>query len=140
MVAFSAIDPVSMDVKASTTVSGVGFLLTNDSTNNTVDLTADGEVCIGVSAGESSRDADGTLETTGATVSMFPLGGVMMVASKASQTYTTGLLVYVGASGLAIDSNDASSKVLGVYVGSGETTSSSDGDLIRVNTASHANA
>ena len=88
MVAFSAIDPVSMDVLASTTVSGVGYLLTNNGTNNNVDLTADGEVCIGVSAGESSRDADGVLETSGATVSMFPLGGVMMVASKASQTYT----------------------------------------------------
>lgn len=140
MVAFSAIDPVSMNVKSSTTVSGIGLLLANDSTNNTVDLTAAGEVCIGVSGGESSRDADGTLETSGATVSMFPLGGVMMVASKVAQTYTTGLLVYVGASGLAIDSDDASSKVLGVYVGTGELTGSADGELIRVNTASHANA
>lgn len=140
MTAFSGIDPVSMTVKDSTTVPKIGYLLTNNGTNNNVDLTADGEVCIGIAAGESSRDADGTLETSGATVSMFPLGAVMMVASKASQTYTTGLLVYVGAGGLAIDSDDASSKVLGVYVGSGETTSSSDGDLIRVNTASHANA
>ena len=61
----------------------------------------------------------------------------MMAASKASQTYTT-VFSFMSAGGLAIDSDDACPRCL--YVGSGETTSSSNGDSIRVNTASHANA
>jgi hypothetical protein len=62
-----------------------------------------------------------------------------MVQSEASQTYTTGLLVYVGAAGQAIDSNDHSSKVLGLYVGEG-AASVSAGDLIPVMTAGAATA
>ena len=77
-------DPRNATLKASTTVSGKGLLLVNDSTNNTVDLCADGEIAIGVSAGESSRGADGELETSGATVAYYPLGGVLMVQSEAS--------------------------------------------------------
>ena len=139
MTAFSGTDPVSMTVKDSTTVDGYGYLLTNDSTNNKVDLTANNEICIGVSAGESSRDADGTQETSGATVSMFPLGGVLQVRSQASKTYTTGLLVYAQADGLA-GTTSSSRKLLGVYVGDGETTSSSAGDLVLVNTSGAATA
>tara|TARA_R100001198_G_scaffold90453_1_gene67727 strand:+ start:249 stop:668 length:420 start_codon:yes stop_codon:yes gene_type:complete len=132
MVAFSANDPRTATLIDSTTVSGVGYLLTNDSTNNKVDLTANNEIAIGVSMGESSRDADGTLETTGATVSFIPLNGTMMIASAASQTYTTGLLVYVQAAGV-VGTTSSSRKLLGVYVGTGETTSSSAGDLVPIN-------
>lgn len=132
MVAFSANDPRTATLIDSTTVSGIGFLLTNDSTNNKVDLTANNEIAIGVSAGESSRDADLALETTGATISFFPLNGVMMIASQASQTYTTGQLVYVQAAGL-VGTTSSSRKLLGVYVGTGETTSSSAGDLVPIN-------
>ena len=95
---------------------------------------------IGVSAGDSTRDVDGTLSTAaGATVSFYPLGGVLMVQSEARQTYTTGLLVYVGASGQVIDGDDHSSKVLGIYVGDG-ASSTSAGDLIPVMTAGAATA
>ena len=132
-------DPRNATLKSSTTVSGSGLLLTNDSTNNTLDLCADGEVAIGVSAADSSRAADGTLETSGATISYYPLGSVLMVQSEASQTYTTGLLVYAGADGQVIDSNDHTSKVVGVYVGEG-AASTTAGDLIPVNTAGHATA
>ena len=132
MVAFSANDPRTATLIDSTTVSGVGYLLTNDSTNNKLDLTANNEIAIGVSMGESSRDADGTLETTGATVSFIPLNGTMMIASAASQTYTTGLLVYVQAAGV-VGTTSSSRKLLGVYVGTGETTSSSAGDLVPIN-------
>jgi hypothetical protein len=132
-------DPRNATLKASTTVAGAGMCLVNDSTNNTLDLCADGEICIGISAAESSRDADGTLETTGATVAYYPLGGVLMVQAEASQTFTTGLLVYVGASGQVIDSNDHTSKVLGVYVGEG-AASTTAGDLIPVMTAGAATA
>tara|TARA_R100001509_G_scaffold17983_1_gene9029 strand:- start:1720 stop:2136 length:417 start_codon:yes stop_codon:yes gene_type:complete len=127
-------DPRNATLKASTTVSGKGLLLVNDSTNNTVDLCADGEIAIGVSAGESSRGADGALETSGATVAYYPLGGVLMVQSEASQTYTTGLTVFVGASGQCIDSNDHSSKKLGLYVGEGDASVAA-GTLIPVMTA-----
>lgn len=127
-------DPRNATLKASTTVSGKGLLVVNDSTNNTVDLCADGEIAIGVSAGESSRGADGALETSGATVAYYPLGGVLMVQSEASQTYTTGLTVFVGASGQCIDSNDHSSKKLGLYVGEG-AASVAAGTLIPVMTA-----
>ena len=150
MVAFSANDPRTATLIDSTTVSGVGYLLTNDSTNNKVDLTANNEIAIGVSMGESSRDADHDFETTGATVSYFPLGGVLMVQSAASATYTTGCLVYVGASGLAT-ATAGSNKVLGIYVGEGQTTSgtlltpangssASEGELIPVMTAGAATA
>ena len=127
-------DPRNATLKASTTVSGKGLLLVNDSTNNTVDLCADGEIAIGVSAGESSRGADGALETSGATVAYYPLGGVLMVQSEAGETYTTGLTVFVGASGQCIDSNDHSSKKLGLYVGEG-AASVAAGTLIPVMTA-----
>jgi hypothetical protein len=130
-------DPRNATLKASTTVSGKGLLLVNDSTNNTLDLCADGEIAIGVSAGESSRGEDLELETSGATVAYYPLGGVLMVQSEASQTYTTGLTVYVGAAGQCIDSNDHSSKALGLYVGEG-AASVAAGTLIPVMTAGAA--
>ena len=126
-------DPRNFDVKASVTFSGAGLCVNQDSTNNTVDIAGDGELCIGVTADESSRGSDNVLETTGATVSVYPLGGVLMVQTEASQTYTTGLIVYVGAAGQVIDSNDHSSKILGVYVGEGDVTPAA-GTLIPVAT------
>ena len=133
-------DPRNATLKASTTGSGPGLCLVNDSTNNTLDLCADGEICIGVSAGDSTREVDGDLQTAaGAVVAYYPLGGVLMVQAEASQTFTTGLLVYVGAYGQVIDSNDHTSKVLGIYVGEG-AASTSAGDLIPVMTAGAATA
>lgn len=140
MVYAEGADPISAVLKTGTTVSGPGLCLVNDGTSNTLDLSADGEIAIGISAGDSTRDVDGTLSTAaGATVSFYPLGGVLMVQSEASQTYTTGLLVYVGASGQVIDGDDHSSKVLGIYVGDG-ASSTSAGDLIPVMTAGAATA
>jgi hypothetical protein len=131
-------DPRNATLKTGTTVSGPGLLLVNDSTNNTLDLCADGEIAIGVSAGDSTRDVDGTLQTAaGALVSYYPLGGVLMVQSEASQTYTTGLTVYVGAAGQCIDSNDHTSKALGLYVGEG-VASVAAGTMIPVMTAGAA--
>ena len=133
-------DPRTGTLRTGTTVSGPGLLITNDSTNNTLDLTAANEIAIGVTAGDSTRDVDGTLQTAaGATVSFYPLGGVLMVQSEASQTYTTGLLVYAQASGL-VGTTSSSRKLLGVYVGTGEVTSGSAGDMIPVMTAGAATA
>ena len=140
MVYAEGADPISAVLKTGTTVSGPGLCLVNDGTSNTLDLSADGEIAIGISAGDSTRDVDGTLSTAaGATVSFYPLGGVLMVQSEASQTYTTGLLVYVGASGQVIDGDEHSSKVLGIYVRDG-ASSTSAGDLIPVMTAGAATA
>ena len=136
----SGTEAVNMTMKTGVTVAGAGYILTNDSTNNTVDLTAVSEVGLFISADESSRDAAGDLITAaGATVSAYPMGGVMLVAATASQTWTTGLPVYAASSGLATTSSGSSAKKIGLYVGEGEATSSSAGEtLIRVATSGAA--
>ena len=133
-------DPRNATLKTGTTVSGPGLLLTMDGTSNTLDVCADGEVALGVSAGESERAAGGALKTAaGATVSYYPMGGVLMIATEGSQTYTTGLVVYAGASGQCIDSKDHTSKAIGVYVGEGDIEPAA-GTLIPINTSSAVNA
>tara|TARA_R110000822_G_scaffold78315_2_gene187600 strand:- start:513 stop:938 length:426 start_codon:yes stop_codon:yes gene_type:complete len=124
-------------LKTGTTVVGAGYLLTNDSTNNTLDLVTWGELVMGVSAGESERDSTGLVTAAGATVGFRPLGGVMMVASKASQTWTTGLPVYADDGGLVADGDDSggstAGKIIGYYIGEGATGGAA-GDLIPVMT------
>lgn len=133
----SGTEAVSMTLKTGTTVAGAGYILTNDSTNNTVDLTAVSEVGLFISADESSRDAAGDLITAaGATVSAYPMGGALLVAATGSQTWTTGATVYAANNGLATTSSGSSAKKIGLYVGGGETTSSTNGEtLILVATA-----
>jgi len=144
--------PRTATLKDTAYVYGPGKLLTMDSTNNTLDLTANNEIAIGVSAAEGSRDSALAYEAASATVAYYPLGGVLMIQSAASQTYTTGLLVYAQADGLA-GTTSSSRKLIGVYVGNGETTgalgangagdsaaASSEGDLIPVMTAGAATA
>ena len=63
MVAFTGNDPRTATLKNSNTVSGVGIILSKDGTNNKVQLGAATDVPLGVSVGESSRDADQVLET-----------------------------------------------------------------------------
>ena len=119
-----------------------------------VRLTANGanEIAIGITAGDSSRAAGGALETAaGATVAVYPLGGVLMVQSKAGVTYNVGDLVYAEADGLA-SKVSSSNKVLGIYVGEDGITSAalavngagdsgaSEGTMILVNTAGAATA
>lgn len=133
MVAFNSVDPRSITLKDAETFSGIGLILTNDGTTNNAKIHPGGAVVpIGITVGESSRDADQAFETTGATVSFMPLVGVQMVQSKASQTYTFGLPVYAGASGLLLDSQDSSDKKIGIYVGEGVVTSSANGDMVPV--------
>jgi hypothetical protein len=113
-------------------VTGAGYILTNDSTNNRVQLHQGGDVVpIGISAGDSERDADGTLLITAdASVSFYPVHGMQMVRAKADQTWTTGLGVYCGDGGLALDGADASGQQLGIYVGTGVTSSTVDGETL----------
>ena len=123
--------PRNATLKSGTTVTGPGYILTNDSTNNTLDLTAAGEVALGISADESERDSSGLV--SGGLVSFYPLGGVLMVAAAASQTLTTGLTVYAGAGGL-LTTTAGSNKKLGLYIGEGVVTGSAAGDLVPVMT------
>jgi len=125
--------PRNGTLKAGSTVSGIGYLLAQDGTN-TLDLSAATEVCIGVSADESERDASGLV--SGGKVAFYPLGGVLMVASKTGLTWALGDTVYVDAGGLA-SKTVGSNKKLGLYVGEG-TTTTADGDLIPVMTAGAA--
>ena len=137
MAAFTGNDPRTATVKDANTIVSVGVLVAKDGTANAVQLGAATDVPLGVSAGESSRDADGTLETTGATVSYFPMGGVHMVAALA-ETYTTGELVYLKGAG-RVGGTARSDKLVRVYVGTGENVATA-GDLIPVNTSQCATA
>tara|TARA_R110002126_G_scaffold88378_2_gene211852 strand:- start:385 stop:813 length:429 start_codon:yes stop_codon:yes gene_type:complete len=133
-------EAVNMTLKTGVTVAQAGLILTNDSTNNTVDLTAVSEVGLFISADESNRDAAGDLQTAaGATVSAYPMGGVMLVVATASQTWTTGLPVYATNAGLATTASGSSAKKIGLYVGEGQVVSAVAGaTLIRVATAGAA--
>ena len=122
MAQYGGTDPRNSTLKTGAIVKGPGKLLTMDSTNNTLDLVATTEVPIGVSIGDSSRNAEGTLDpAAGATVGWIPLAGVLMVQSIAGQTYTTGCLVYGAALGLCT-ATAGSEKCIGVYVGEGEVS------------------
>lgn len=111
-------------------VVGAGYIMGHDGTTNNVRLHAGGDVLpVGISAGESERDAEGVqLLTVGASVSYYPCAGLLYVRSKANQTFTTGLPVYCGAGGLALDSADNSGQQLGIYIGSGAEISATDAD------------
>jgi len=147
----SGVKPINMVLKTGTTIKGPGKIIGVYDTSG-VDLAINNEIAIGVSAGDSSRDADGALETAaGATVAVYPLGGVLMVQSKAGDSYNPGTLVYVDASGLATTTS-TSRKLLGVYVGPAGVTGAalvangvgdsgaSEGTMIAVMTAGAATA
>ena len=139
MVAFTGNDPRTATLKDSSgTVSGVGIVLAKSDQANQLQVGAATDVPLGISAGESSRDADGTLETTSHTVSFFPMGGVHMFASQTGITYESGDLVYLKGSGL-INKTAGSDKLVGVYVGTGVTTASA-GELVPINTTQCATA
>ena len=137
MVYGQGMDPVHGDLYAGELVKGPGKILYADQSDNALYLGADAKFAIGISAGDSSRGADGALETTGATVAYYPLGGVLMVQAAATQTFKPGMIVYAGANGLALDSQDSSEKKLGIYVG--RVMSSATGALV-VNGAGESGA
>ena len=151
MTAFSGTDPVNMVLKTGTTIKGAGKCIGVYDTTG-VDLAINNEIAIGISAGDSTRDADLALQTTvGATVAVFPLGGVLYVQSKAGDAWNPGTLAYVDAGGLATVTS-SSRKLLGVYVGEAGVTGATlvvngagdsgatEGTLIPIMTAGAATA
>jgi hypothetical protein len=139
--------PRNIELEDSTVVYGTGKILKVGSTANHADLSTTTSVAIGITTASSSRSgANHTLTTAGATVSYYPLGGVLMVQTDAASTFDFGDTVYVGGDGLAT-STAGSNKKLGLYVGdsahaatalsaplSGDTSSSTEGALIPVDT------
>ena len=143
--------PINADVVAGSYFRSAGRLVINGSGGagtNKLQETAAAGIAIGVTADESSRDAAGGLEAADATVSYYPLGGVLLVQTDAASTYDIGDTVYVGANGLAT-STVGSNKKLGIYVGDGahaatalsgplgvntDSTGATEGALIRVAT------
>lgn len=130
-------DPRNATLVTGQTVSGAGLLLkATGALMETTDAGSD-HVALGVSVGESSRAAGGELDTAaGATVSYYPMGGVLMIQSEASVTYALGDVVYAGAGGQC-DKTATSQKAIGIYVGDGETIGSDGaGTLVAINTNS----
>ena len=116
-----------------TSATQAGLCLHIDGTD-TFDVCEQSDVVIGVTADEQERDQDGLV--AGGSVGYYTLGGVLMLASKASTTYAVGGFVYADDDGLVAAAQAGSSKKVGIYVGAGAvTTSSTAGDLIAVDTS-----
>jgi hypothetical protein len=145
------VQPLNATLKDAEIVRSAGRLLTMDGSTNTLETTDVTDVCIGVAVEESSRDSLQVYETTGATVSYYPLTGILLVQVDAASTFNIGDTVYVGGAGLAT-STAGSNKKLGLYVGESAhaatalsaplggndgQSGATEGALIRVNT-SHA--
>tara|TARA_R110001599_G_scaffold63514_1_gene176898 strand:+ start:2703 stop:3107 length:405 start_codon:yes stop_codon:yes gene_type:complete len=120
-------EPINMNVLATETFS-MGMLC-RIGAGNTMSATAAATVAFFVTVDESSRDAAGVLEVTGATVSVVPMSGVVFVQA-ADAAYTVGQLVYAGALGRAT-TTAGSNKLIGVSMGL--HTGLTAGDLIAVN-------
>lgn len=130
-------DPVNMILKTGATIKGPGKIIGVKDTTG-VRLTANGanEIAIGISAGDSERSAGGALNTSaGATCAVYPLGGALMVQSKAAVAWSVGDLAYCDADGLA-SKTSSSNKVLGVYIGEEGVT----GDALVLNGAGDSGA
>ena len=120
-------EPINMNVLATETFT-MGQLC-RIGAGNTMSASAPASVAFFVTVDESSRDAAGTLEVLGATVSVVPMSGVVFVQSSDS-SYTVGQLLYAGAAGQAT-ATAGSNKLIGVSMGL--HTGLTVGDLIAVN-------
>ena len=147
----SLTDPVNMVLETGTTIKGPGKIIGVYDTSG-VDIAQNNEIAIGISAGASSSDADGALDSSaGATVAVYPIGATMYVQSKAGDSWNPGTLAYVDADGLATTTS-TSRKILGIYVGEAGVTGAtlvvngagdsgaSEGTMILIATAGAATA
>ena len=108
-------DPRNYNMNGTETCTGAGLCLrVNSGALETTD-NASSHVCVAVSADESSRGEDNALETSGQTVSAYPLGGVLMIQS-AGVTWAIGDIAYATAGG-QINKSSSSQKAVGIFVG-----------------------
>ena len=124
--------PINVAATASETIyQGYVYKISSDAI--TV-ITAKGDTAVCV-ADESTVDAEQTARVarSGEQVGVWPLGcgRIVKVASVASQTWAIGAPVYLHDSvdGM-VTTSAATSRPIGHYMGAGETTSASNGDLI----------
>ena len=122
-------EPISMNVLATETFS-MGMLC-RIGAGNTMSATIAGSLAMFVAIDESSRDAAGALELTGATVSVVPLTGVVFVQS-ADTNLAIGELVYATAAG-QITATAGSNKLVGVNMNLHAGIAA--GSLVAINTS-----
>jgi len=106
------------------------------SSNALTKITAKGDTAVAV-ADASTVDSTGTARAarTGEKIGAFFLGcgDIVQVASVASQTWAVGAAVYLDDSvDGQVTTSASTSRPIGHYVGVGEVTSASNGDLIDV--------
>lgn len=106
------------------------------STNAMVIIDAKGDSAVAVcdvSTVDNEQTARATV--TGEKIGFFPLGcgSIVYVASTLTQTWAVGAIVYLDDTVNGMVTTSAStSRPIGHYMGDGETTSGTDGDLIPV--------
>tara|TARA_R110000787_G_scaffold16528_1_gene49965 strand:+ start:56 stop:460 length:405 start_codon:yes stop_codon:yes gene_type:complete len=122
-------EPISMNVLATETFS-MGMLC-RIGAGNTMSATVATALAMFVTIDESSRDAAGALELTGATVSVVPLTGVVFVQS-ADTNLAVGELVYATTAG-QITATAGSNKLVGVNMNL--HTGIAAGSLVAINTS-----
>lgn len=141
MTALDQTTPRTLPVTASKSdLDQEGLVLKKNSSANTLELTASVDDTGVAVLDQAYVDDEGSTRTTasGDKVGVFMLGSgaIVNVASLASQTWTIGAAVYLAqtssANGHVETSSSNSPKLIGHYAGEGETTTSSDGDLIPV--------
>jgi len=115
-------------------ITGHGLLVKLSDTDGLIEVVAaKGDLPIGVTAGESSRDAAGALEAPGI-VSVYPLSGIVyMKFGETLSTLDFGSPIYVDDSvdGHCTHNQDTNGKLIGNYFGESNKALTS-GDLIPV--------
>ena len=125
-------DPRNYPMNGTETCSGAGLcLMVNGGELETTNAGAN-SICVAVSADESSRGSDNALETSGQTVSAYPLGGVLMIQS-AALTWAIGDIAYAAAAG-QVNKTSTTQKAVGIFVGTPGAVDA--GTLVPIATAS----
>ena len=131
--------PIQMVATTAQSDFNYGYTLVKGSGNTVQVSTTVNDTILGV-LDQSVVDEEQALRATRAdeSVGVWPLGcgRPVTMRSKASQTWTLGAAVYnnqtADTAGQVATSSSNSARKVGHYFGAGETTSSSDGDEIKV--------
>lgn len=103
-------------------------------TNAMTICTAKGDTAFGI-IDQTLQDDEAVAQTarSGQKVGVFPLGcgRIVMAASAASEILATGAIVYLDGNG-RITTTASTSRPIGHYMGDGQTSSSTAGELVKV--------